>query len=102
MATTSRALHITEKAFQSKVVDLARLTGWHVFHPYDMRRSEPGWPDLTLVRGPRLVFAELKTATGKLSSPQIAVLGMLQRTAAEVYIWRPADMDDIVCILRAA
>lgn len=93
-------MNITEKAWQAKVVEAARWQGWHVFHPYDMRRSEPGWPDLTLVRGQRLVFAELKSATGRLTPAQVSVLGMLQQTAAEVHVWRPSDWDDVLCVLR--
>ena len=48
------------------VVDLARTLGWRVYHTYDSRRSQPGFPDLVLVRE-RILFLELKSETGKLS-----------------------------------
>ena len=60
----------TEKGFMQAVVDLARLQGWKVYHTYDARKSEPGFPDLTMVRDGRLVFAELKTEKGKLTPAQ--------------------------------
>jgi hypothetical protein len=35
---------MSEKAFQAKVLQLARLNGWAWYHPYDSRRSNPGFP----------------------------------------------------------
>ena len=58
---------ITEKEFQATVIDMARTFGWMVGFTHDSRRSEPGEPDLRLVRPPRVIFAELKTVKGKLS-----------------------------------
>jgi hypothetical protein len=40
----------TERQFERAIVEYAKLSGWKAFHPFDSRRSEPGWPDLTLVR----------------------------------------------------
>ena len=55
----------TEKEWQATVVDTAKLIGWWVYHTRDSRGSEPGYPDLVLVRpddqGGRIVFVELKT-----------------------------------------
>ena len=52
-------------------------------------------PDLCLVRGRRLIFAELKTEKGRLTPAQEAWLEAfkaLRSTAPiEVYVWRPAD-----------
>ena len=64
---------MTEKQFQASVVQCAVLMGWMVYHPHDSRKSEPGFPDLTMARGhktddgveSRLVFAELKVSEGK-------------------------------------
>ena len=44
---------VTEKAFQTAVVELAELCGWKVYHTYDSRRSAPGFPDLVLGPGNR-------------------------------------------------
>ena len=42
---------MTEAQFQEAVVQLARLTGWLVYHTFDSRRSQAGYPDLTLLKG---------------------------------------------------
>jgi hypothetical protein len=90
----------SEKGFQHQVLFFAALCQWRRYHTWDARRSEPGYPDLTLVRGPRLVFAELKTETGRLSAAQRNWIGALGETPAEVYCWRPSDWADIQRVLR--
>lgn len=41
---------VRERDFQAAVMELARLLGWRVYHTWDSRKSEPGFPDLVLVR----------------------------------------------------
>jgi hypothetical protein len=82
---------MTEREFQQQVVDWAQINGWLVFHPFDSRRSEPGFPDLTMVRDGRLVFAELKTETGRVSGAQTEWLAGLEAAGCEVRVWRPGD-----------
>lgn len=81
------------------MVKLARIAGWHVYHTYRSTRSQPGFPDLTLVRGPRLIFAELKSDTGYLTSDQAVWLRLLTNTCAEVHMWRPKDIATVAEIL---
>ena len=52
-----KPVRISEKDFQRQVLELARLYRWHAYHPALSKWSERGWPDLALVRPPRLVFA---------------------------------------------
>jgi len=62
------------------------------FHPFDSRRSTPGWPDIVLVRPPSVIFAELKTATGRLTPAQRTWLDALDGCpGVEAYLWRPSD-----------
>jgi len=87
---------IPEKQFQASVAQLARMRRWETYHTYDSRRSNPGFPDLVLVRAPRIIFAELKTLKGKLTASQerwIAALSACPE-AVEVYVWRPNDWSD--------
>ena len=91
---------VTEKQWQSQVVDLARLTGWRVYHTFDSRRSQPGYPDLTLVKD-RAVFLELKTEEGKLSAAQKDWLAALLDAGTETYVARPEDFDDLAKVLSA-
>lgn len=86
---------MTEKAWQEIVVELATLYGWLHFHVYDSRRSDPGWPDLTLVKPPQLIFVELKTDKGRVRPAQRDWLTRLALCGQEVYVWRPADLDDV-------
>lgn len=90
---------LTEAAFQQHVVDYARLNGWWVYHTHDSRHSQAGFPDLTMCRGHRLLFAELKTETGLISPAQLDVITRLRSTPAEVYVWRPSDFDTARMIL---
>jgi hypothetical protein len=69
---------------------MAQRLGWLTFHDYDSRRSNPGLPDLLLVRE-RVVFAELKTEKGRLSEEQGRWLFRLDAAGAEAHVWRPAD-----------
>ena len=89
---------LSEAEWQSKVVALAKTNGWEHFHAYDARRSEPGFPDLTIWHPRRggVLFAELKTETGRVSPAQRAVLGSLHSAGAEVYLWRPSDLPAVV------
>lgn len=116
-----RALRaMTEATLQTEVIRQARGLGWGVtlsarkamleevaqygvtappldgliYHPRYSLGSEPGWPDLTLVRrrDRRLLFAELKSEKGFLSTRQAEVLELLEEVGMEVHIWRPSDL----------
>ena len=77
------------------MIELATYYQWNHFHPFEMRRSDPGWPDLTLVRPPELLFAELKADTGRLTDAQRLWIGWLLSCGQEVHVWRPRDFDAI-------
>ncbi len=92
-----------EKAFQADVIKFARKNGWKHYHTYDSRRSAKGFPDLVLVRGGRLIFAELKSATGRMMPDQEEWIAALSRVGPiEVYLWRPSDWPQIVAILEGS
>ena len=81
-----------EREFQSQVVSLAKRLGYSVYHTYDSRRSEPGFPDLVCVRD-RVIFVELKTEKGRLSAAQRTWIERLANADAEIYVWRPGGLD---------
>lgn len=123
---------ITEEAWQKVVIDYARLNGWRVAHFRAARTAAGGWrtpveadgegfPDLVLVRGPELIFAELKSSTGKARPAQVGWLEALSaigdaadrawRASAEpgavdlrvdVVLWRPEDWPVVEERLRRA
>ncbi len=93
---------LTEKEFQARGLTLARLNGWKTYHTHDSRRSAPGFPDLVLVRPPRLIFAELKSEKGRLRPEQRVWLEALSGCieAPESYLWRPRDLQEVQKVLR--
>lgn len=92
---------ISEAAWQSRVLDLARLCAWRAFHDHDSRRNAAGLPDLLLVRADRLVAAELKAERGRLRRPQQEWLAALDRVPGiEAYVWRPSDWATVMAVLR--
>jgi len=83
------------------VEELARLEGWIAYHTYDSRRSQPGFPDLVLVRFPRLIFAELKSEKGRVRPEQQMWLDNLKKVRkVGTYLWRPSDWDTIASTLK--
>lgn len=94
----------TERGFQDAVIALFRLHGWLVYHVPDSRRATSnGYPDLTMVHPTHgLIFAELKTAKGRVSADQWKWLDAINAGAAGrlddpacAHIWRPEDWDHI-------
>ncbi|MGW9825080.1 VRR-NUC domain-containing protein [Brevibacterium pityocampae] len=85
------AQSMSEKQFQEHVIALAHRLGWLVYHPFDSRRSAPGFPDLVLVRE-RTLFRELKSATGVLSPPQRTWLAALRTSGADADVWKPEHL----------
>jgi hypothetical protein len=91
----------TEADLQDVVMDAARLAGWLVFHDHDSRRNPAGLPDLVLVKPPRVVFLELKTATGRVRAEQQTWLDALAGcdTVASALV-RPDDIPTVLDYLE--
>ena len=86
--------HKNEKAFQTIVIATARENGWMVYHTFDSRKSEPGYPDLCMVKNGFILFVELKTDTGKVTTAQRQWIEQFIRHQHHcqnilVEIWRP-------------
>jgi hypothetical protein len=90
----------SEESFMRAVMEAARLNGFAIYHTLNSLGSEEGFPDLVLVKGGRLIFAELKGKGGKYSAAQNRWLQLLAATPAEVYRWTAADWDEIESVLR--
>jgi len=112
MAETHKQPPLTEAQWQRQVTQLAELFGWTWAH-FRPAMTSKGWrtpvsgpmgagfPDLVLVRGGRLIFAELKRQAAVLSIDQQRVVTALSQVdEISAYVWRPADLDAIVEILR--
>lgn len=111
-----RLRSITEAQWLTTVQQIATAHSWRCFHAPDNRpvtaRSgrryvqnvRAGFPDLVAVRGPRLLFAELKREgpAGVISPDQHAWLTDLAAASVEVYVWRPSDLDEVTAVLGRA
>ena len=96
--TLSQYTRLTEKAWTGQVIELAKTLGFLTYHPWLSIHSARGWPDLALVRE-RLILAELKSETGKVSEAQRLWIESLRAAKVEVYVWRPSQFDEVVKIL---
>ena len=104
------ASQMTEAEHLEQVKAVALTCGWRLYHTFDSRRSTAGFPDLVLVRPPRVIFAELKSEKGRLTikqrySPktgrslpnQMDWKDALEACpGVEYYLWRPRHWDEIM------
>ena len=108
---------MTEDAFQAWVIEQAKTFGWLHYHTRYSKYSPRGFPDLVLVRNGWLIFAELKSERGHMSTEQRIWQAQLARVAQRArqfagslpedqtarpvreFLWRPSDMELIVEVL---
>ncbi len=83
----------TEANFQALIVDLAERFRWWTFHPLSSKGSNPGYPDLTMLRYEgarcRALWVEVKTSSGRLRPEQVRVGQMLLAAGLDFRVWRP-------------
>lgn len=103
---------VTEAQWQEQVVEYAHLRGWRVAHFRAAQTAKgrhmtavaydgAGFPDLVLARNGKVLFAELKRETGRVSVAQQAWIDELTGVATvHVYVWRPSDWDAVEAALR--
>jgi hypothetical protein len=82
---------MNETQFQEKVTDLCDWLRLRWYHVNDSRRDKAGFPDLVIVGPHGVVFAELKSSSGKVSAAQKEWHDDLRLAGSEAYIWRPDD-----------
>src|SRR5215472_4629423 len=100
-------LTMTENELLTNVIDLAHAFKWRVAHfrsvpvkhgerviyQTPVQADGAGFPDLVLVRD-RVLFVELKSATGRTSVAQQDWLFALSGAEAECHIWYPRQWAD--------
>lgn len=99
----------SEAILLEQVRDLARRTHWRTYHTLRSTGSEPGFPDLVLLReghriesgagsaGVECLIVELKAARGSLTTEQAAWLrDFAQVPGVETAVWYPTDWPQIV------
>ena len=105
-----------EKDFQQSIIEYAELCGWFVYHVARVKRqlraaTSVGYPDLTLLRGSQMIFAELKVGNNRLTEDQRRWMDRFnyffhdiylssKAFRGGVYVWRPEDWPEIERILK--
>jgi hypothetical protein len=97
---------MTEAEFKNWVIAIAQMYGWLIHHDLPAQYASGRWatttqgfagfPDLVLAhKSGQVLFAELKTEKGKLSTRQQIWLDVLDISNVENYVWRPSDKEFI-------
>lgn len=97
--TATAPPRMSEREFQSAVIAAAEDHGWWCYHVYNAKRSKAGWPDLVMLRD-RLIVAELKVPPNVPTAAQLNCLERFRRAGIPAYVWTPADLAEIVQVLR--
>jgi hypothetical protein len=101
-ARTIHRIPVTERDLREQVRDICKLFGWKMYFSWTSIHSPRGFPDLVLAnpQQKRVIFAELKSEKGELTEYQRDWLETLEACGQEVYVWRPADINTILGVLR--
>lgn len=92
IVASEAAKAMREKQLMQNVIDMARLLGYLVYHTFDSRRSEPGFPDIIAVGYDRLLAIECKREKEKPTPAQQNWLDELAYVpGVECYVIRPSD-----------
>jgi hypothetical protein len=92
---------ISETKFQAEIYELAKKFGWLYYHTHRSDKSPSGFPDCIMLRGQRMIVAELKSQEGIVSETQQQWLNAFAAIHGnEVWVWRPDDFSDIVEIMK--
>ncbi len=92
---------VSERDFQSTIIQAAELLGYLVYHTFDSRRCQRGFVDLVMTKPGRCIMAELKTEKGRLRPEQKTWIATLSTCpGVEVYIWKPHQIDEVIQLLR--
>lgn len=104
-----------ERDFMAAVLKYAELLGWRHFHDAATNapracwhcgrrstapRNPAGWPDLVMIRRPRILFAELKAEGERPTPDQQAWLDELAACGQQVFVWWPSSWSEIEKVLR--
>lgn len=95
---------LSEDEFQQQIIDYAHLRGWRVAHFRPAQLADGRWvtpvqadgkgfPDLLMIRGTRLLVAELKVGKNTVADDQWEWINAFRGVYGNVecHIWHPSD-----------
>jgi hypothetical protein len=84
---------MTEKELQRLVMEICEEMDLTVFHSFDSRRDTGvGYPDLTILGPGGIIFAELKSDSGHLTTAQTLWRNKFLYAGLDWYLWRPLEL----------
>ena len=97
--------------FTDQVIRAAEMLGWMVYHVRPAKTAHgwrtpvqgvfaAGFPDLVMVKGARVVYAELKGATNGLEPGQEMWRDALLAAGQEWHLWRLSQWDEVLAVLK--
>jgi hypothetical protein len=101
---------ITGTQLQQQIIDLAHLYHWRVAH-FRPALTAKGWrtpvsadgrgfPDLVMVRMPRVIIAEIKGRDVLTFEQKEWIAEFRQCPGVEIYVWKPQDWGEIEKVLK--
>lgn len=114
MGTLGLVAGWTEAQLAVYVRNTARGLGWKRYHTRFSIGSDAGFPDELLCRPPRVIVAELKRETGRMTEGRLVpgrwprwvegqkewLAVLLACPGVETYLWRPSHWQEIATILQ--
>lgn len=93
-------LFADEGHFDSELNRLAKQHGWRTYHTRNSRKSEEGFPDRVMIRGPVLIAAELKHGKNTATAAQRNWLDDFAAVrVVHSRLWYPTDWLEITALL---
>lgn len=101
-----KRITMTGTDLQQTIIEYAHIKGWRIAH-FRPALTKKGWrtpvsgdgegfPDLIMVRPPRVVVFECKSEKEKVTTKQVAWLGMFRECGLLSRVVRPHNWNDIV------
>ena len=101
----------SEKDTQRQIIDYLKLTGWSVYRTNNAAtwnakcqayiwHGKKGYPDITAIKGKILMYVEVKSSVGKLSTDQ-AEFQKLISEVDQVMAVTARSLDDILAKISA-
>ena len=85
-----------ESGWQSEIVKTAKKTGNRAYHTFNSRKSEPGFPDLTIYGPVGFLMVETKRVKTRCTDEQLETGARLIEVGVDWRVWRPQDWDEVV------
>jgi hypothetical protein len=102
----TREAHLSEAAYQRRIIDAAAALGWRAAH-FRPARTARGWrtpleghaglPDLVLAKAGSVILAEVKSERGRLGRGQAA---WLEQLGEHGRLWKPQSWPEVLAELR--